>query len=212
MKNKTTKEKLLVILKKNKAITIEAIMEHFTVSEAAIRKHLNELESQELIKKTAHKQKIGRPYYTYELTEKGHGQFPNQYEQLPVELLEDLEELHGVETVEILFEKRMKREKAHLLEELEGKELDEKVQQFAEIQNEAGYMLEVEKTPEGDYVLLNYNCPIANVANKYRQVCSNEMTILNRVFSEREVTAESFITNGSHVCKWVIKAPKKTGM
>src|SRR5699024_7223335 len=101
----TTKDRLIVILKRNKAITMDELMKFFTISEPAVRKHLHELENQELVKKSKHKQEIGRPYYTYELTNKGHGQFPNQYEQLPVELLQDLEELQGPESVKALLYK-----------------------------------------------------------------------------------------------------------
>lgn len=209
MKGKTTKEKLLNILKRNKDITIEQIMEYFSISEAAIRKHLHELERQELIKKTAHKQQIGRPFYTYSLTKKGHGQFPNQYERLPVELLEDLEELQGPEVVEALLFKRMEREGDKLAEEMAGKSFEEKVYKLVELQNEAGYMLEVEKTADGDFLLTNFNCPIANIAFRYRQVCSNEKVMYNRVFDEADVVLEEHMAKGSHVCRWVIKAPEK---
>ncbi|MFD1608927.1 helix-turn-helix transcriptional regulator [Oceanobacillus luteolus] len=207
MKKKTTKEKLLMILKKNKAITIDGLMDFFTISEPAIRKHLHELEKQKLIKRKAHKQEIGRPYYTYELTDKGHGIFPNQYEQLPVELLEDLEELHGPETVKQLLFKRMEREETKLLAELDGKDFDEKVNTLVEVQNQAGYMLEVERTPEGDYFLINYNCPIANIARHYRQVCKNEKIMYNHIFEHSQVKPEALITGGAHVCRWLIKNP-----
>ncbi|MEI3599548.1 MULTISPECIES: helix-turn-helix transcriptional regulator [unclassified Oceanobacillus] len=205
----TTKDRLIVILKRNKAITMDELMKFFTISEPAVRKHLHELENQELVKKSKHKQEIGRPYYTYELTNKGHGQFPNQYEQLPVELLQDLEELQGPESVKALLYKRMEREQGQLLEKLDGKSFDEKAHALVEMQNDAGYMLEIEKTSDGDYILTNYNCPIVNIAKEYRHVCSNEKIMYNHVFDESEVRPEGYITTGAHVCKWVIKAPKK---
>ena len=206
---KTTKERLILILKKNKSLTMDELMGFFTISEPAVRKHLHELENQELIKKKKHKQAIGRPYYTYELTKKGHGQFPNQYEQLPVELLRDLEELQGPDSVKALLNKRMEREQSELLAKLGGKSFDEKVHELVEVQNDAGYMVEIEKTSDGDYILTNYNCPIVNIAKEYHHVCSNEKVIYNRVFDESEVHPEGYITTGSPVCKWVIKAPKK---
>ncbi|MCF3943260.1 helix-turn-helix transcriptional regulator [Oceanobacillus alkalisoli] len=206
---KTTKERLILILKKNKAVTMDELMAFFTISEPAVRKHLHELESEELIKKRKHKQKIGRPFYTYELTEKGHGQFPNQYEQLPVELLHDLEELQGPELVTALLDKRMEREEDELLTKLDGKDFDEKVHHLVEAQNNVGYMIEVEKTSDGDYILTNYNCPIVNIAKAYQQVCSNEKIMYNRLFHESNVVPEEYITTGSHICRWVIKAPKK---
>ncbi|MDY0408787.1 DeoR family transcriptional regulator [Paracerasibacillus soli] len=72
----STKEKLLVILKKGNKMTIEDIMIHFSVSEIAVRKHLNELVREGFIKKRTVKQKIGRPFYEYELTKKAIKLFP----------------------------------------------------------------------------------------------------------------------------------------
>lgn len=209
MQIKTTKDKLLMILKKNKAITIDQIMQIITISEPAVRKHLHELEKQGLLIKKSNKQNIGRPFYTYELSKKGHGIFPNQYEGMPVELLKDLEELQGPDSVKALLYKRMEREESNLLAELDGIDFEQKVEKLVELQNKAGYMLEVMKTPEGDYVLTNFNCPIANIAHHFRQVCSNEKVMYNHVFEESEVLPESLITSGAHVCKWIIKAPLK---
>ncbi|RKQ29600.1 helix-turn-helix transcriptional regulator [Oceanobacillus halophilus] len=210
--NKQTppKRKLLNILKKNHAMTIGNIMEHFTISEVAVRKHLHELEKQGLLKKISHKQNIGRPYLTYELTEKGHSTFPNQYQSLPVELLKDLEELQGEQAVYDLLEKRMQREKAYFESNFESSGLEEKINQVAQIQNENGYMVEIEKTEQGDYEIRNYNCPISNIASTYHQVCINEKKMFEHLFSGKEVSARSCITKGDHLCKWTIKNPYPT--
>lgn len=196
-----------MLFKKSNGITMEDVMEHFTISEAAIRKHLHELERQNLIAKKVHKQKIGRPYHSYALTEKGHGTFPNQYESLPVELLEDLEELQGPQAVRALLYKRMERQATEFQVEIAVTGFENRISALVEYQNSTGYMVEVEKTPEGHYSLMNYNCPIANIAHKYRQVCSNEKKIYNQLFEQSEVVSEKLITTGDYVCKWLIKAP-----
>lgn len=208
MKNcKTTKDQLLMLFKKNDGITIEEIMKNFTISEPAIRKHLHELVKQGLVSKEQHKQKIGRPFFTYGLTRKGHGLFPNQYESLPVTLLEDLENLQGPQAVRALLNKRMEREQEELQEGLtDSEEFEDKIAALVELQNNNGYMLEVERTQEGHFILTNFNCPIANIAHKYRQVCTNEKKIYSSVFPNSEVIPQNFITAGDHVCKWMIKA------
>lgn len=209
MKNcKTTKDQLLMLFKKSDGITIEEIMKAFTISEPAIRKHLYELEKQGLVLKKQHKQKIGRPFFTYELTKKGHGLFPNQYESLPVELLEDLEDLQGPQAVRALLNKRLEREQEELREELKQfKQFEDKITALVDLQNRNGYMIEVEKNADGHFILTNFNCPIANIAHKYRQVCTNEKKLYSNVFENSEVVPETFITTGDHVCKWMIKVP-----
>ncbi|WP_156288521.1 helix-turn-helix transcriptional regulator [Oceanobacillus salinisoli] len=208
MKKQTTpKQKLLHIFKKNPAMTIGEIMKYFTISEIAVRKHIHELEQQGLVEKTSHKKKIGRPYFTYDLTKKGHDTFPNQLKTLPIDLLSDLEALQGPKAVYDVLEKRMEREKAYYESCIVTNSLEERIHQVAHIQNENGYMVEVEKTDDGDFELRNYNCPISNIASTYHQVCLNEKKMLEQLFSNSKVSAHSFITKGNHVCRWTIKNP-----
>ncbi|MBR3120994.1 MULTISPECIES: helix-turn-helix transcriptional regulator [Oceanobacillus] len=206
-KRTPTKQRLLTILKKANDLTITEIMEHFTISEIAVRKQLHELVQQGFVKQQSHKQKLGRPYLTYDLTQKGHETFPNQYKSIPVELLEDLEELHGPQAVRALLDKHGEREKAYMNNVIQEDDLDKKVAEMVRVQNERGYMVEVEKVAEGDFEVRNYNCPVAAIARCYHQMCTNEQKLYEEIFPGSEVSAYSFITQGDHVCKWKIKNP-----
>src|SRR5690625_847383 len=106
-----TKQKSLNILKKDQKIKIKEIMTYFSISEIAVRRHIHELIQQGFIKKHSMKQKIGRPYYTYELTEKGHATFPNENETLTREIVEELEATPGEQAAKRVVGKRMKRER-----------------------------------------------------------------------------------------------------
>ncbi|MUK90010.1 DeoR family transcriptional regulator [Ornithinibacillus sp. L9] len=207
MKRAPTRQKLLNILKKDHKLTIDGIMEYFTISEIAVRRHIHELESQGLIKRNTIKQKIGRPYYTYELTEEGHRTFPNQFDKLPVELLKDLEELQGLDAVKQLLNKRAEREKTYFETELKAEDFDQRIKEVAKIQDEKGYMVEIEKTADGHYEMKNYNCPISNIASCYKQVCDNEKRVFDELFAKSEVIPHSCITKGDNFCKWTIKRP-----
>ncbi|MFD2045156.1 helix-turn-helix transcriptional regulator [Ornithinibacillus salinisoli] len=209
MKRAPTRQKLLNILKKEHDLTIDGIMEYFTISEIAVRRHIHELENQGLIKRNTIKQKIGRPYYTYELTVEGHSTFPNQYDKLPVELLKDLEELQGSAAVNQLLIRRMEREKAYFEMEIKADNFDQRIAEVAKIQDEKGYMVEIEKTAEGHYEMKNYNCPISNIASCYKQVCDNEKHVFDELFAESEVIPRSCITNGDNFCKWIIRRPNE---
>lgn len=207
-KHASAKEKLLNVLKKDHESTIKDIMVYFTISEIAVRRHLRELEQQGFVKKEVVKQDIGRPYHVYLLTEKGHQTFPNQYEQLPLELLKDLEDIQGKQAVTDVLAKRMEREKELFKEHIKSDDFDEKIAAVAEIQDEKGYMIEYKKTAKGDYEVTNYNCPILNIASSYRQLCSNEKKVLSEVFTHSDVISETCITRGDHYCKWIITKPK----
>src|SRR5690625_7879859 len=110
-KRTSTKQKLLNILKKDHKLTMKEIMAYFTISEIAVRRHIHELIQQGFLKKQSMKQKIGRPYYTYELAEKGHATFPNENETLTREIVEELEATPGEQAAKRVVGKRMKRER-----------------------------------------------------------------------------------------------------
>src|SRR5690625_4717401 len=75
----STKRKLLIVLKKSNESSMKEIMQHFNLSEIAIRRHLHDLIREQLVEEHSVKQEIGRPFKVYRLTTKGHELFPNQY-------------------------------------------------------------------------------------------------------------------------------------
>jgi len=200
-----TKQKLLNLLKKERELTIDEIMVNFSISEIAVRKHLRELERDQYIEKDSVKQKIGRPYYIFKLTKQGHQMFPNQQEQLPLELLKDLEAIQGKEAVSQLLKQRMKRERGYMENEVASGNFEERIKRVAEIQDRKGCMVEVNENDDGDYEIIHYNCPIANIATTYHEICKNEKRMYKDIFPENKVISTSRITNGDHCCKWVIK-------
>src|SRR5690625_3947955 len=202
----STKEKVLLCLKKTKKheSTIKEIMEHFSISETAVRKHLQELISNGFVEERVVKQEIGRPYHLYSLTGKGHATFPSQQEQLPLDLLQDLEEVGGKQEVNELFLKRREREEKELIDALSHEDFEGKIRKLTEIQNEKGYMMEYRETLEGNYEIINYNCPIYNLASSYHQICKNENGMIAKIFSDGNVVSKSCIVTGGKYCGWLV--------
>jgi len=206
---KTTKDKILYILKKDNEISIKELMEYFTISEVAIRRHLNDLIREQFVKEKVVKQSIGRPYHLYSLTSKGHETFPNQYDQLPVELLKDLEDLHGEEVVNDVLKKRIEREEEELIEQLANSDdFEEKIKKMTEFQEEKGYIIDYDRTKDGDYQIKNFNCPIYNVASSFNQICTHEKEMFKNVFPGSEIVSRSCMTKGDKYCYWFISKPE----
>ncbi|MBR7794529.1 MAG: helix-turn-helix transcriptional regulator [Bacillota bacterium] len=205
MKQTPTKQKLLTLIKKGHEVTITDMLPFFTISEIAVRKHIQSLVRDGFIKKNSIKQKLGRPYFTYELTEKGHGLFPNQNEKLPLELLQDLEYLQGKRAVDDLLWQRMLRERNQLEDFVGDSDFDGKVKEMAKFQDGNGYMVELKKVDVGHYEMKNYHCPISALSSKYTQVCQNEKAMYQDIFSTCEVISHTCITDGKPYCMWTIK-------
>lgn len=207
----STKEKILTILKQDRepACTLKDILHHFTISETAVRKHLQELINQGYVKESVIKQEIGRPYHLYALTGKGHATFPHQNKELPLELLQDLEEVGGKEVVNQLLLKRKEREQEQLAKKINHFPFSKQVEKLVDTQNERGYMMEYETDEDGNFEVVNYNCPIYNIATTYDQICTNEKNMLTDIFPESDVCFHSCIASGGKYCGWYITKPEE---
>lgn len=206
---KSTKEKLLYILKKDHEIPIKEIMGYFTISNVAVRRHLNDLIREGFVSERAIKQDIGRPFIVYSLTRKGHETFPNQYEQFSKDLLKDMEKVGGEKVVQDILTVRKEREEFALKTELAKKSFDEKIELLYQLQDKKGYMHEIEQTASGDYLIRNYNCPIFSIASSYDVICTNEKEMYCGIFPDSEVKAHAYMTKGGKYCSWTITNPNK---
>lgn len=209
-KKMTTKEKILYILKKDGEISMKELADHFSISDIAIRKHVQALIWDGFIKKRKVRQDIGRPYHVYSLTKKGHGTFPNQYEELPVKMLKDLEAIEGEKVVNKLIEFRRDREQNELDSQLPVDDFDERMMEMIRLQKEKGYMIDYSKLDNGDYHIKIFNCPIFNVASEYHQICENEELMYKQLFPHSNVNVSSYLTKGAKYCSWTFtKSDKK---
>ena len=87
----STKEDILVYLLKQGEATAQALAAHLEVSAQAIRRHLKDLENEELIEHHTAQEGMGRPNHLYCLSSKGRARFPAQYDEFAISLLDTLE-------------------------------------------------------------------------------------------------------------------------
>lgn len=205
---KSTKEKLLFILKRDSEASIKEIMDYFTISNVAVRRHLNDLIREGFVAERTEKQEIGRPYLIYSLTKKGHDTFPSQYEQFSKDMLTDIKEVGGEEAVDAVLSARKDREEVELKTVLSDKSFDEKIALLYKMQDEKGYMHEIEQTASGDYLVKNYNCPIYSLATSYDSICANEKEMYQDLFPNSDVKAHAYMTKGKSYCSWTITKPE----
>jgi len=207
-KKMTTKDQLLLVLKREGESTMKVIMEHFTISEIAIRRHLRELISQKFVSERSVKQEVGRPFHKYKLTTLGHNTFPNQDNSLPLEILKDVEVTLGREAVSNVLKERKKRESHSYESEVTGKAFKKQIEIVAEIQDEQGYMVEYSENNDGSFNIINYNCPVYNIASSYQEICHNEKEVLEKTFPNSTVISDSRIVDGKKNCCWTVSKPK----
>lgn len=202
----STRNEILNILKLHGSQTVSELSEKLQITEMAVRRHLNTLERDHFVQTQLIRQAMGRPANIYSLTEESDHLFPRVYSDFALEFLQDIKELEGQEKVNRLFARREERMVESYKKQIQGETLEEKVQQLAQIQNQKGYMVEVEKDPEtGDFLFKENNCPISQVAKEYNQACECELSLFKTVLGT-DVTQIRKMSQGGDKCVYVIKA------
>lgn len=192
------------MMKTKGALSVNEMAKDLGITEMAVRRHLNTLERDGLIEAKISRQAMGRPSNLYSLTAAADDLFPKNYQMLTLDLLEELESEEGQSKIGVLFERRKRKLLAKYGPRMEGKGLDERVAELADIQNASGYMVEWAKQEDGGYVLNEYNCPITQVANQYDDACKCELALF-RTLLEADVERTECISKGGGKCSYKIK-------
>lgn len=207
----STKRQLLQLLKTQGNYCIRELSKALRITEMAVRRHIHTLERDNLIQSVKVRQAMGRPLYRYSLTEQADDLFPKNYPQLTMDLLSELEEqTGGAEIIDRMFQGRRDKLAARYRERMADLPLAERVAELSSIQNTGGYMTEWETSEEvGTFKLYEYNCPIAQVANQYRQACRCEQQLFERLLGASVERTECLAEGGAR-CTYAIRANKVT--
>jgi predicted ArsR family transcriptional regulator len=195
----STRQVILTLLKRNQELTVSSLATTLDVTEMAVRRHLRELERDELISSRLEKQAMGRPIHKYFLTDKGSETFPRNYSDLSLGILQDVERLSGSKMVDQLFEQRRDRLFEKYEADIQGT-FRERVEALARIQSQAGYMVEYKELEDGTFEFIEYNCPISQVAKEYPIACTCEQQLFKRLLVTEHVERKSCIAKENTPC------------
>lgn len=200
----STRERILMLLKTGGRMYAGHLSNELGLTEMAIRRHMYALESEGSVSIIAVRQAMGRPLHAYELTAAADELFPKNYHLLALDLLDELaDDPDTAELIDRMFEGRKKKLLERYEPRMAGKSLEQKVSELAAIQNAGGYMAETEAKSDGSYMLYEYNCPIAQVAGKYLQACSCELSLFKSLLDVPVVRTEC-LAKGGGKCSYQI--------
>lgn len=200
-----TRDVILDLLKKEVSLAVTELTDRLNITHMAVRKHLGILEKEGLVKSDVIRQSKGRPLQVYSLTNKGDRTFPQNYEGMTVEFLKDIEGIHGIESVELLFERREERLISEYNERLGQKSIADKIKEIATIQDEKGYMTKFEQLDDHSFELVEYNCPIFSVASEYKIACKCETNMFKQVLGIDQIQRVSCKTEGNDHCRFLFQ-------
>jgi DeoR family suf operon transcriptional repressor len=209
----STKDDILVYLLKQGEATAQALAAHLEVSAQAIRRHLKDLETDDLIEHHTVQEGMGRPNHLYGLSPKGRAKFPAQYDEFAMSLLATLEKTVGRDQVGTILRKQWEQKAREYFQLVGQGTVAERVAQLVKLRQAEGYMAEwhLAETEEDmsappKYIITEYNCAISQIAQSFPTVCGHELEMFQVALPDCAVTRTHWLVNGEHRCGYLIEA------
>lgn len=190
-------------LKRAGSLPARELAGKLALSMNAVRHHLKELEVAGLVGYEREHRGVGAPLFVYRLTPAGEALFPRRYESAVARLLDHVVEKEGRQAAVEVLEASYRELAARLRAALGDAPPAERVSVLARVLAEEGYMPEVRDAGPLGPRLVEHNCPIQQVAERFPEVCEAEARFLAEVL-EASVTRESHIASGCGTCEYQI--------
>ncbi len=203
----TSREEIVHQLRGRGGVSADELAAALGVSKQCVRKHLDVLEREGYVEHAAERGDRGRPAHVFRLTGKAEELFPRRYDLLAKAVLRQVGEVWGERGLNTVFCGCAGETIASFRPHLEGLGFDARVRRLTELLAESGYEAEAEKLGDGSYLLTEWNCPQAEVAREYRQLCDQELIVYRELLGA-EVFRESRIAGGATRCSYRVLRPK----
>jgi DeoR family suf operon transcriptional repressor len=198
--HKGLRGQILLELKRDQPLTARELAGRFSVSPNAIRRHLKELELEDLVVHDREHRSQGAPAYVYRLSDRGSGLFPRQYEKALTDVLTYVAETSGREQVQRIFAERFKAHAGRLEEQLADASVEERVKAVVELLSRQGFM--AEWSVDGDRITIaEHNCAVQAAAEQFPEICQAEAEFLRAVL-QTDLKRRAHIRHGCNACEY----------
>ncbi|HET6443151.1 MAG TPA: DeoR family transcriptional regulator [candidate division Zixibacteria bacterium] len=201
----STREVILDAIKQSNEATVESLAVAADVSPVTVRHHLNSLQAESLLQTRSVRRKVGRPYYVYSLSDKGHELFPQRYMSLSSRLLDELKARFPSGTVDELFNGVVHQIVEDNRKDFEGLSVERRLDFLVKLLAEEGFLASWELSG-GKYVLTEYSCPYFSVGQRHDEVCTLDRQLV-QIILDTEVEQESCMLHGDSQCQFTFSMP-----
>ncbi|WP_299472124.1 metalloregulator ArsR/SmtB family transcription factor [uncultured Roseibium sp.] len=201
-----TRTRLLNALKSAGPQTAGELAEDLSVTAVAVRQHLDGLNQEDLVGFEDVKGSVGRPKRVWQLTSKGHQQFPDSHANLILGLLGGVTDLYGEDGLENLIAHReAKASQSYSAAMSDVSDLKDKVEILADLRSHEGYMAEAISDRDG-FLLVENHCSICAAATACQGFCRSELSLFKKVLGP-EVVVERIehLLSGDRRCMYRIR-------
>jgi len=205
---------VLYALRRRGEATAEQLAEQLEMTVSGARQHLSALTRDGLVDATerpAEGPRRGRRTLVYSVTPAADTLFPKAYGELTNELLGYLTE-QDAGVVDDLFARR----REHRIEGAKRRlaprrSLGAKVTELTRILDEDGYLATSERVAPRVYRIVEHNCAIWAVAQRYGQACTSELDFIRAVLPEATVERVQHMVAGARRCAYEVRARDEAG-
>lgn len=200
------RQAILNLLKTQGDMTAATVADHAGLTSMGARGHLERLEKSALVQFHEISKGRGRPKRFWSLTTKGHEQFPQQYDHLSIEIIENVKELFGQSGLNKIIDLREQKARLKYAIKMNGSDMTalEKIQTLAAVRSDEGYMAEVIATDKG-WELVEHNCPICAAAESCQNFCQSELAVFKDTLGSKfEVNRTEHLLNQGERCRYEI--------
>jgi DeoR family suf operon transcriptional repressor len=205
-----SRQALLRALKELGEASIDDLAGALGVTRGAVRQQLAPLQESGLVAHRDERRGRGRPLRWYCLAPAAETLFPKRYGQLTNQLLGFVEEADPA-LIDTVFARRQRQRTEWAQARLGGSGFDARVQELTAILDEDGYLAECERLGPGHWRVVERNCAILDVAQRYRQACSSELAFLRDVLPDARVERVAHRLAGGHACAYDIRQAEPSG-
>jgi DeoR family suf operon transcriptional repressor len=199
---------VLYAVRRRGEATAEQVAEQLGMTVSGARQHLSALADEGLVdvgEIASLEPKRGRRALVYSTTAKADTVFPKAYGELTNELLSYVVD-SDPRMLEELFVKRRQRRIDDASSRLAAQRgLEAKVVELARILDEDGYMATCETVEPGVFRIVEHNCAIWAVAQRYGQACTSEIDFIRAVLPGARVERVQHMVAGAPHCAYEVR-------
>lgn len=208
-----SQEKVLLKLKQKGPQTARTLAEQLGISTMGVRQHLSALEAAGYVEPGPEQQLArGRPVRPWQLTEKAQQRFPDAHSQVTVELIAAVRDTFGSDALDTLIDQRGRESLAAYRDAMANKKtLAAQLRALVKLRSQEGYMADLEKGADGEWLLIENHCPICAAATACQGFCRSELEIFQTVLQPlATVERTDHILRGARRCAYKIVPHRKT--
>jgi len=205
----TGRRAVLYAVRRRGEASAEQVAEQLGVSASGARQHLSALvddgllEATEVVRDVA---KRGRRALVYSVTAAADQLFPKAYGELANELLGYVAAADRDLLDQLFAQRREHRIEGARMRLARKRGLSGKVAELTRILDEDGYLASFEKVGPGVYRIVEHNCAIWAVAERYGQACTSELDFIRTVLDGVDVERVEHMVAGARRCAYEVTA------